>query len=222
MSVFDEQPPIINKNNLIKWLKSNYSFLRSNTIRLIKFNSERDINFLISINKNKKYVLKISNPLEELSTLKYQDNLINHLRKNKNLQKYIPKICHLKINKYLDVKNRKCFVRMLTFIEGKLYGDIKSNDDIEKSLGKLLAETSIQLKTFFDKRAFRQFVWDPSKIDWINKEIIFFTGFEKNILLRTYDEYKRFIKSNLKNLRYSITHSDPNNYNLVIKNNKVG
>ena len=63
MSVFDEQPPIINKNNLIKWLKSNYSFLRSNTIRLIKFNSERDINFLISINKNKKYVLKISNPL---------------------------------------------------------------------------------------------------------------------------------------------------------------
>ena len=28
-------------------------------------------------------------------------------------------------------------------------------------------------------------------------------------------------KSNLKRLRYSITHSDPNNYNLVVRNNKI-
>ena len=96
MSVFDVQPPIINKIKLTQWIKANYSFLTNKSIKLIKLNSERDINFLILINQNEKYVLKISNPSEKLDILKYQDNLIKHLKKNKNLSKYIPKICHSK------------------------------------------------------------------------------------------------------------------------------
>ena len=123
MSVFDEQPPIINKNSLIKWLKINYSFLRKKSIFLSKLNSERDLNFIIFVNKDKKYTLKISNPAEDLAVLDYQDNLINHLRKNFNIKNNIPKICHSKIIYYLDDLNRKCFVRILSFIDGKMYGD---------------------------------------------------------------------------------------------------
>ena len=128
--------------------------------------------YLLEICFNEKYVLKISNPSEKLDILKYQDNLIKHLKKNKNLSKYIPKICHSKILNFLDIKNRNCFVRILTFIEGKMYGEVKSNDKIEKSLGNLLGECSIQLKSFIDKRALRNFEWNPSKIDWIKKESI--------------------------------------------------
>ena len=36
--------------------------------------------------------------------------------------------------------------------------------------------TSVQLKSFFDKDAYRKFIWDPSNIDWIYKEINIFTG----------------------------------------------
>ena len=71
----------------------------------------------------------------------YQDNLINHLRKNFNIKNNIPKICHSKIIYYLDDLNRKCFVRILSFIDGKMYGDSKINDSIEISLGNLIAET---------------------------------------------------------------------------------
>ena len=53
MSVFDVEPPIIEKKHLIKWLKTNYSFLRNKSFTLNKLNSERDINFTISI-QNKK------------------------------------------------------------------------------------------------------------------------------------------------------------------------
>ena len=79
-----------------------------------------------------------------------------------------------------------------------MYGDIKSNTLIEKSLGQLLGKTSIKLKSFFDKEAYRKFIWDPSNINWINKDINIFSGRKKIILLNCYSEYKKYVKNNLK------------------------
>ena len=50
MSVFDIQPPLIDNKHLIKWLKTNFSFLKNKSFNLSKLNSERDINFVISVN----------------------------------------------------------------------------------------------------------------------------------------------------------------------------
>ena len=36
-----------------------------------------------------------------------------------------------------------------------------------------------------------------------------------------FQEYDYFVKKNKNNLRFSLTHGDANNYNLVVKNNKV-
>ena len=75
-----------NQRNLIKWLKTNYSFLRNKSFTLNKLNSERDVNYIINIQNNKKYVLKISNPSENLNILDevpYEDidELIKELMK---------------------------------------------------------------------------------------------------------------------------------------------
>ena len=69
MSVFDVHPPIIDNKQLIRWLKTNFSFLRNKAFHLKKLNSERDINYIISIKNKKNYVLKISNPSEKLDIL---------------------------------------------------------------------------------------------------------------------------------------------------------
>jgi hypothetical protein len=196
MSVFDVQPPIIDNKHLIGWLKTNFSFLKSKSFKLNSLNSERDINFVISIKSKKKYVLKISNPSEKLDILKYQDRLIKHLRKNNNLKKYIPNLYHTKISKYLDKKNRECFVRILSFIEGRMYGDIKSNELIEKSLGNLLANISTQLKAYTDPTGQRKFIWDPSNINWIKNEISIFKGKKQLILQNAFSEYEKYVKSN--------------------------
>ena len=76
MSVFNEQPPLINVKKFSLWLKNNYPFLKTKNFKLLRLNSERDINFLIKFNENKKYVVKISNPKESLKQLEYQDLLI--------------------------------------------------------------------------------------------------------------------------------------------------
>ena len=97
MSVFDEQPPIINVSSFSSWLKKNYSFFKSKSIKLSRLNSERDINLLINGFSTKQYVVKISNPKESLVQLEYQDLLINHLRQNIQLRKIYPEILHKKI-----------------------------------------------------------------------------------------------------------------------------
>ena len=72
MTVFDSTPPKIEKKNLIKWLKENYFLFKNKKISLKNLNSERDKNYLVYLNNDKKYILKISNTNESKEILKLQ------------------------------------------------------------------------------------------------------------------------------------------------------
>jgi len=221
MSVFDEQPPIINVSAFSHWLKKNYSFFKSKSIKLSRLNSERDINLLIKGAGTKQYVVKISNPKESPVHLEYQDLLINHLRLNIELRKIYPEILHKKILFYKDRYERKCAVRVLTYIDGNMYAKSKNSDHTEKSLGKLLALQSNQLQSFINNQAIRKFEWDPSDIRWTKKFIKLFKGDNKKIIKNTIDEHEKFVFKNIKNLKHAVTHGDPNDYNIVVKKEKI-
>ena len=127
MSLFDEQPPLIDSKVLRQWLKYNYPIFKTITTKIKPLNSERDKNFLIKGLGGKSYVVKISHPSESINQLKYQDELIRHLRSNLFLAKFYPKICHKNILFYKDLNQRKCAVRVLTYIDGKMYAKSKIN-----------------------------------------------------------------------------------------------
>ena len=221
MSVFDEQPPIINVSSFSHWLKKNYSFFNSKSIKLSRLNSERDVNLLIKGAGTKQYVVKIANPKESLAQLEYQDLLINHLRQSIQLRNIYPEIFHKKILFYKDRNERGCAVRILTYIEGDMYAKSKNSDDTEKSLGKLLALQSNQLQSFIKNQAIRSFEWDPSDIRWTKKFINLFKGANRNIIKNTIDEHEKFVFKNIKNLKHAVTHGDPNDYNIVVKKEKI-
>ena len=216
MSLFDEQPPLINSKVLRKWLKSNYSIFNTNDIKLKSLNSERDRNFLIQGVGGKYYVVKISHPSESLNQLNYQDDLIRHLRSDRKLSKIYPKLYHKSILFFNDLKQRKCAVRVLTYIEGKMYAKSKITDEIEISLGKALALQTNQLKTFMHKEAIRTFIWNPENIKWINDYLYLFKGEKKRIIHNAIIHNEHFVQNNKKNLKYSVTHGDPNDYNIVV------
>ncbi len=221
MSVFDEQPPLINVTKFSLWLKKNYNFFKSKNFKLSRLNSERDINFLIKFNSSKEYVVKISNPKESLKQLEYQDLLIKHLRSNKQLKQIYPEILHKNILFYQDKKHRECAVRILTYIDGNMYAKSKINNHIERSLGELLALQSKQLDSFIHNQAIRKFEWDPSNIDWVKKFINLFSNLKKTVILDLINDHEKFVKKNKKNLKHSVTHGDPNDYNIVVKNEKI-
>ena len=76
MSIFSSHPPSINKTKFIKWFKSNYNFAYKKKISINDLNSERDKNYLVSINNKKKYVIKVSNKFESKKFLELQDYVL--------------------------------------------------------------------------------------------------------------------------------------------------
>ena len=165
MSVFNSHPPKINKNKLIKWLITNYNFKYKKKISLKKLNSERDKNYLLSINNKSKFVLKISNKFESKKFLELQDYVLKSLKKKSSIKKIIPKIIHKKIKIFVDENNSPCCIRILSYIEGKMYADSKNSIDLESSLGSYVGILSKELQNLVHKAAFRKFEWDPSSID---------------------------------------------------------
>ena len=221
MSVFTIAPPKINKNHLIFWMKENYSFLKNKKFNLSHLNSERDTNFLLTINNNSKFVIKISNTNESKKFLEMQDYVISSLNKKSLIKKFIPIKKHKSIKTYLDINQHKCFVRILTYIDGKMYAKYKNSNNLENSLGKTLGILSRSLQNLGHPSAYRHFEWNPSEIDWIKKYIYLFDNKHKKIILNNLYDYDKFIKKNKNNLRFSLTHGDINNYNLVVSNQNV-
>lgn len=221
MSVFNSTPPKIIKNKLIKWLKSNYSFLNKKKILLNELNSERDKNFLLICNNEDHLVIKISNSLESKKILDLQDYVLSSLKKRPSIKKIIPKKIHKSIKIYYDENNCPCSVRILSYIKGTIFAKSTHNKDLESSLGSHIGILSKELQNLGHQASFRSFEWDPSSIDWISNFLNLFQSKQKVIINKNLFEYKQFIKRNKKNLRYSLTHGDPNNYNLVVSNNKI-
>ncbi|SVC10249.1 uncharacterized protein METZ01_LOCUS263103, partial [marine metagenome] len=196
MSIFTSHPPIINKNKLIKWLIANYNFLYKKKISLKELNSERDKNFLIAINNKSKFVIKISNKFESKKFLELQDYVIKSLNKKSSIKKIIPKVIHRKIKTFIDEINSPCFVRILSYIEGKMYADSKNTIDLECSLGSYAGILSKELQNLGHEAAFRKFEWDPSSLDWIKNHINLFKSNRKKIIQNNLNEYIYFVKKN--------------------------
>lgn len=221
MSVFNSTPPKIKQHNLITWLKENYSFLKRKRLSLIKLNSERDKNYIILINKKPLFVAKISNNAESKILLEMQDYVLLSLNKRNQIKNFIPKKIHSSIKTYVDELGRPSYVRILGYIQGKIFAKTRHSNELEISLGTLLGHLSRCLQNLGHESALRKFEWDPSSIDWVSNYLNLFKKNQKKIIINNIKEYKYFVKNNLKNLRFSLTHGDANNYNLVVNKNKI-
>ena len=221
MSIFDTHPPIIDRELLYKWLYGNYNFLNSKIISSIKLQSERDYNLKILTENNEIFVVKISNPLEKYDILSLQDNMLNHLSKSK-IKNLIPTALHKQIKKYKDNKNRDCFVRILSFIEGDIFANNQNNEILCKNFAKFLGYLSLSLKNFDHPAAHREFVWNSVNIEWIKNELgLFSDESKKNIIKIVINSYESIVKNKLNKMRYSVIHGDANNFNVISLNDNI-
>ena len=93
--------------------------------------NSRDKNFLLKLKNKPSYIIKISNPAESISLLKLQDFVLKNLIKRNSVSNFIPKKIHSSIKVYQDQLNRDCCVRVLSFIEGKMYAVVNHNKNLE-------------------------------------------------------------------------------------------
>ena len=70
--------------------------------------------------------------------LEMQDFLLANLNSRASIKDFIPKKIHSTLNIYKDEIGRSCYVRILSYIEGKIFGKSKPGNDFHFTLVSLM------------------------------------------------------------------------------------
>lgn len=176
---------------------------------------EIDYNFKV----NDSYILKISRIHEDEDVLDFQQNLLEFLNLNTE-SLTIPKIIkdknQLTISEITDSQGNKRFVRLLTWVPGRLWSQVNPQlSNLRYSLGNYSGKLTNSLLEFKHPMAHRFFVWDIAQSLWTKNHIDLFTAVEKEILLKFQNQFENS-QSEYSKLRKSVVHNDANDNNIIV------
>ena len=214
ITIFDTPPPNFSKDEIIKILLSHFD-INGDVITLV---SDRDQNFLIQSANGLKYILKISNPSEELQILEMQNDATLFIRANDPTLGVPLQIGQIKT---IEKNGQSYFVRILEYLEGQFLKDqIMDNETYEK-LGEFLGRLNRGLDGFSHLAADREFHWDSRAINLIHSRLHYLDEESgKQTILHFLDQYKSYVTPWESMLRKMVIHNDGNDYNIIV--NKHG
>ena len=185
--------------------------------------SERDQNFLLTNNESEKFVLKIANAAEPVEVLDFQNQAMNHMAKQDSSLS-LPRAC-LSLDKKqihrLELNGDKHFVRVVTYLRGKLLDDLpnnKRNQDLMVSMGRFLGRLDCGLSGFSHPAAGHALLWDLQQTPSLLQHLSHIK--DKNNLLtaqKTLDHFQDHIASKFSLLRTQVIHNDMNPDNVLVK-----
>jgi len=181
---------------------------------------ELDHNFLIKTETGD-FILKIAFAEKcELNFLNSQNNILAHL-KGGNPTLLLPEIItgsNGNLINELDIEGKKFYVRLLTWLPGKLWSDAKSHTiELLNDLGKKAGKLTSLLNNFEDPYfRNRKFDWDISQTSWTKKYQNLFNSEEKKYIEHFYEGFES-IEPQLTQCRKSIVHNDINDNNIIIQ-----
>ena len=185
--------------------------------------SERDQNFLLTNNESEKFVLKIANAAEPVEVLDFQNQAMNHMAKQDSSLS-LPRAC-LSLDKKqihkLELNGDKHFVRVVTYLRGKLLDDLpnnKRNQDLMVSMGRFLGRLDCGLSGFSHPAAGHALLWDLQQTPSLHQHLHHIK--DKNNLLtaqKTLDHFQDHIASKFSLLRTQVIHNDMNPDNVLVK-----
>ena len=209
-SVFETQPPSFSKKTIDQILSKNFKI--NGNISFLE--SDRDQNTLIETYDGEKYILKISNPAEDLRVLDMQNQVALHI-KLKDPELLVP----MQIG---DLETVKCneqtyFVRLMKYINGGLLKDHNMDFDAFENLGCFIGRLNCALEGFYHSAADREFHWDVRSIHLIRKRENFLNDLsDKRIINQFLDQFESSVLSTQHKLRKIIIHNDCNDQNVLV------
>ena len=192
-----------------------------------KLYRHEDFNFRIK-STDASYILKVSRPNEDEGYLDFQQKLIQHIA-TANASIMAPKVVKSTdgntLSSFVDETGNKRFVRMLTWVSGRLWSGVNPHTkELRLELGELCGKMTNALASFDHSHAKREFDWDTAQVAWVKEHFHRFSGTELEILNFYQDKFDGF-KELYSTLPKSVVHADPNDNNIVVssdlKNPKV-
>ncbi len=206
------------KSKLLEFINFHYAL----TGELVDLPSYIDINYLLKAENCNKYVIKLASNQTSIDEIELENAAMQHLQ-NKALTIATPDVILSKNNNtILDYQipeekgTRK--LRVVSFLAGTLYSQSDSQDqNLQYSLGVLVAQMAEALKDFDHTAAKRKLSWDIAQLLDLEKYLRYFHGEQQQILLRTFIEFKQICYPQLIILPKQIIHNDANIHNLIVK-----
>lgn len=178
-----------------------------------------DYNYLVTAEDSTKYILKISIKTRK-SFLEAQIEILDHLahtRLSSCFQKHFPNTKGEWITTVNDINNNPCYIRMLTWIEGTFWANIKLKSKyLFNQLGGFLGYLDKSCKDIYIDAVNRKYVWDITHTADAKKKLHFIKNHEIRRLTDYFIlQFETHVLPALPELRYACIHNDANDQNLL-------
>ena len=214
MTVISTQPPQFINIEVQKIVQNIYGINAS----ISTLDSERDQNFHLKGDDGKEYVLKISNPQENIELIELQSAAIKHIHFfNQSLNVPVPiKSIEGKIINHVDGN----IVRVQSFLEGQFIKDVVNpSPQLLKIFGEFLGKLDIAFKEFDYPVLKRDWVWDIRNIAFLKKHLSYLEDqADQAIVSHFISNYELNINPIEKHLRRQYIHNDGNDHNVLLNN----
>ena len=207
-------PPAFSAEDVMRAAFNNYG-IRAQTRPLV---SERDQNFLLDADDGKRYTLKISNSAEQLQVIDFQNKALLHVA-NQDPSFPLPRVIPgLNGQRHFNLESggKTHFVRVFSWVEGRILDELPADAALTNRLGGLLARLGLALKGFDHPGSNPPSLWDMKRaagladlLDYIEEPGL------RRLVSRTLDRFVK-LKPELDTLRTQVIHNDMSRGNVVM------
>ena len=191
--------------------------------------SERDQNFLLRTNKQKKYVLKIANSEEDPIVTDFQICALMHINNTNDDRISVPEIKFTNKNKnsvILSKENKTFVTRVVSYLDGEpLFTSDQSIPDIPiaEDMGRYLAILGKNLANFQHPGSDQNLLWDMKRalsIREITSHIDSFSA--RRMVEKTLSDFERYALPKFDSIRWQVIHNDEGNPMLLMNHFVAG
>lgn len=184
-----------------------------------------ELNFILTDEKNQKYILKLSDENQPYPFLEAQVKILQHLRKSPladNFQQF-------SINKngealtQITKDNKTYYIRILSFLEGSFwYEQPKKSDTALYNLGAFMGNMDKALQDFSHPAMHRNYTWDISRASNANEKLKYITNHERRRIAGYFLlQFDTEVLPQIQQLRHAYIHNDANDCNVMAREEKT-
>jgi Ser/Thr protein kinase RdoA (MazF antagonist) len=212
-------PPALSAADAVEIVSRNFNI--EGSLKLLV--SERDQNFRVETASGQRYTLKISNHAEQLPAIDFQNRALLHAAGH-DPSLPLPRVIPSRNGELyccVEANDKKHFVRVYSWLEGLVLGDIKPSAGLTCKLGRLMARLGLALEGFEHPGSNPPSLWDMKRAASL-QELLQYMGDPKlrQLIGRVLDRFVTAVKPELDLLRVQVIHNDINMGNVLVDKNK--
>jgi len=208
-------PPAFTKTDAINIAASNYG-IQAQAYPLV---SDKDQNFRLDTGNGKQYVLKISNSAEQLRFIDFQNCALLHVSEQDPTFPS-PRVISTRggqLHCSAQHNGKTHFVRVLSWLDGRMLDDVRSEPALVEQLGRLLARLGLALKDFDHPGSNPPSAWDMKRAGDLQDLLAYVEdpGL-RQIAAQTLEQFTSRVKPVLDTLRTQVIYNDMNLGNVLM------